>query len=182
MSDLHRFARLLQDDERQVLELDAPMRNGPSERSANALRAVAGQFCVETAKRYRPKPDGRTYCNIYVWDVTTALECPIPHWIGAEGMRVETTCNMLLPWLINEGLQQGWSEVDELAAGAAAAAGKPAIAIWRNPTNRPGHIALLLPSPDTTTRIAQAGKECLFDVPMVEGFGRVSPIRFFTHS
>lgn len=182
MTDFHRFTRLLHDDERQAHELDAPMRNGPLERSANALRAVAGQFCVETAKRYRPKADGSTYCNVYVWDVTLALECEIPHWVGPVGARTETTVNMLLPWLINEGKLQGWSEADELAAGIAAAAGRPAVAIHRNPASgKHGHIALLLPSPDTTTHIAQAGKECLFDVTLAEGFGRIHPIRFFIH-
>lgn len=180
--DLQRFARLLHDDERQALELDAPMTNGVGQRSANALRAVAGQFCVETSKRYRPKPDGRTYCNIFVWDVTRALEAEVPHWLGTVGARIETTCNMLLPWFVNDGKALGWTEADELSAGIAAAAGHPTVAIWRNPTNKPGHIALLLPSPDTTTRIAQAGKECLFDVPLAEGFGRIHPIRFFTHA
>lgn len=183
MSDLHRFERLLQDGERQAVALDAPTTNAAGQRSAGALRAVAAQFQVETAKRYRPR-DGKTFCNIYIWDVTRALGCEIPHWLGTTGARIETTCNMLLPWLLNAGRTEGWREVDELSTGIHTAEGGPAVAIWRNPTGKPGHIALVLPDTDTSTstRIAQAGARCLFDAPITEGFGRIlSSVRFFIH-
>lgn len=179
MSDLHRFEALLQSDELQARELDAPMTSAPCQRSPDALRAVAGQFAVETAPRYRPK-DGKTYCNIYLWDVTRALGCEVPHWVGPPGMRSETTANALVTWLLAEGSTLGWREDDERAAVAHAAFGRPAVAAWRNPAGH-GHVALLLPSPDGEARVAAAGARCLFDVPLVESFGRIYGIRFFLH-
>src|SRR6185503_20779706 len=35
--------------------------------------------------RYRRVPNGPTYCNIYVHDVTRALWSSIPHWVQARG-------------------------------------------------------------------------------------------------
>lgn len=165
----------------------APRQNGAHLRSPQALRAVVAQFQVETNPRYQPE-NGHTFCNIFVWDVMLALRCELPHWVDdggnptAPGKGNETNCNALVPWLEKHGERFGWIERSEESAALHAANGGPAIAIWRNPSGRPGHVAVLLPSSDSVTRVAQAGARCLFDVPLIEGFGgKVFPLRFFIH-
>lgn len=185
-----RFQAALDDSERRWAVVEAPLRNDALHRTPAALRAVVAQFDVAHSARYQPIAGKATYCNIFVWDVTRALGCELPHWVDPAGRSVEpgkgteTNCNILVAWLEQRSvIGHGWREVaGETEAGMWAANGGPAIAIWRNPSGKPGHIAVLLPSSDTTARIAQAGKECLFDVPLVEGFGRIYPIRFFTHA
>jgi len=46
--------------------------------------AIIDQFAVHTRERYRPR-EGKTYCNIFVWDVCSALGSEIPHWLSASG-------------------------------------------------------------------------------------------------
>jgi hypothetical protein len=153
----------------------APLQNAPGKRSPEALRAVLAQFDVVTAKRYLPTASA-TYCNIFAWDATSALGAEIPHWVGGR----ELNANATLGWLESSGPANGWREVDELEACGFASLGKPAVAIWRNPTGKSGHVAVLLP-PGPGTRIAQAGATNLFDAPLAQGFGKAKPIRFFAH-
>lgn len=77
-------------DPRQWLPVDAPLTNGPGNRSPELLRAVAAQFDVAHNERYRVQvitlPNGRktlrTWCNIFLADVLLALQCGgWLHWI-----------------------------------------------------------------------------------------------------
>lgn len=153
---------------------DAPVKNAPGERSPGALRAVLAQFDVAKNPRYQRTPTS-TFCNIFAWDATRALGCEIPHWV--ESPRHELNVNATVEWLEIVGPEAGWKELDKLDATLCASTGRPTVAIWKNPTGKSGHIAMLLP----TGRIAQAGAQCLFDVPLAQGFGVVKPIRFFSH-
>lgn len=175
--------------------VDAPRTNGVHLRSPQALRAVVAQFDVEHSPRYQPirevLPNGKTklttFCNIFAWDVMRALKVELPHWVDENGTPCEPgkgrelNCNALLPWLEEHGKTYGWSEADEPTAAAHAANGCPAVAIWRNKTGGPGHIAALLPGADTTTRIAQAGARCFFDEPLTSFGVAVKHLRFFIH-
>ncbi|MDR3278373.1 MAG: hypothetical protein LBT12_06325, partial [Oscillospiraceae bacterium] len=59
--------------------------NTAGDRSPENLRAAVDQFDVENAERYRPHRNGSdTYCNIYVWDVTSALGAEIPHYVDSQ--------------------------------------------------------------------------------------------------
>lgn len=159
----------------------ARLTSCPSCRSPEALRAVAAQFDVATEARYRPRDtsgDGLidTHCDAFVGDCTAALGAPIPFWWRAK----ELSANGSIDWLEKHGPRYGWRRALGDAARAMAAAGRIAVATWRNPAG-PGHVALLLPpAPDGTIRIAQAGRRCLFDVPLVEGFGS-HPVVFYVH-
>lgn len=186
------FARALAVPNEQWKPLTAPLRNAKDARSAAALRAVAHQFEVATANRYQPKrrEDGKleTFCNIFAWDVSRAMDAELPHWVDRNGdpapvskSNVELTCNALLPWLEEHGKRFDWTEVQtEVAAATHAAMGKPAVAIWRNKSG-PGHIAVLLPSSTAETRIAQAGARCFFDEPLTSFGVAVKHLRFFIH-
>jgi hypothetical protein len=155
--------------------------NGPGERSPLELRAVCAQFDVEHAGRYAVRDmngDGRseTFCNIYVWDATTALKAEVPHWVGKS----ELNANAVIDWLAWYGSAQGWLETGKADALAYARRGCPVVVCWKNVTGGSGHVAMMLPPHDTEPRIAQAGRRNLFDVPLSAGFG-ARPIRFYVH-
>lgn len=78
---------------RQWLSVDAPLKNGPGNRSPELLRAVARQFEVERNPRYA-RSVGATWCNIFLWDVTAALRCEIPHWIEVGRILHDSSVDM----------------------------------------------------------------------------------------
>ncbi len=153
-------------------------------RSGNHLIQVCQQFSVETAARYQPQKDGtgkivRTFCNIYAADVLQALSVPAPlHW----WMSTELRANDLTAWFAKHGPTYGWSVTDELAARAAATAGRPTIAIYTASVGD-GHVAIILPSdPAGPTMVAAAGASCFCNGPLGNSFGGVHPIVFWTRA
>jgi hypothetical protein len=76
---------------------------------------------IENA-RYRPdfnqeKGRWRTWCNIYVHDVTRAMWASIPHWVQARGRWHELTANATFDWLRSEGRGRGWIPIDAKLCG-----------------------------------------------------------------
>jgi len=163
------------------LPVDAPLKGNEDERSAHLLVDIAAQFDVVNAARYAPKPDGRTFCKTYLWDVLTALGCGevAAHWVDrsgiptAPGKGFETRANDVV---MNLGRgRYSWRQVDELAAYAHADSGRPAVAGWYN-RQGPGHVALVLPG----HVIAQAGAVNFVGKPVAAGFGG-KPVSYFIH-
>jgi hypothetical protein len=125
-------------------------------RSAGALNKVISQFNVESASRYRPWRNGNTYCNIFVWDVTRALGCEIPHYVeresgdaryypdvkGAYELDANATCD----WLKRRGADYGWREITAAEAQQYANAGYPVVSAWRNNGGGAGHVQIVCPS------------------------------------
>ena len=140
------------------------------DRSASLYRAVIDQFSVETAERYRPFRDGYTYCNIFMWDVTSAMGAEIPHYTnpqtgepmyypdikGANQMGAIATDE----WLKKYGPEYGWRQVDAETAQRYANEGKPAVTT----AGSLGHVQIVCPSRDGDfdpvrgVTIAQAGR------------------------
>lgn len=171
--------------------VEAPLRGAPGQRNRGTLLAVVAQFHVETTRRYQPTKTA-TWCNIFSWDVTSALGCEVPHWIepktgkparmgrGAQ----ELNANMTLVWLVNRGPEHGWRETVRHEAQVQAELGFPTLAIWRNPLPlASGHVAVVVPTVHPSVmHVAQAGSRCFTSAPLEDGFGRnTAPIRFFTH-
>ncbi|MDR3209094.1 MAG: hypothetical protein LBT36_00500 [Oscillospiraceae bacterium] len=145
--------------------------NAEDERSAESLRAVIDQFNVETAERYEPYRDGYTYCNIFVWDVTSALGAEIPHYIdpatgapmeypdvkGASQLGAVATES----WLLEYGARYGWYEADAETAQRYANEGKPAVTT----AGSVGHVQVVCPSvtgeldPVRGVSVSQAGSK-----------------------
>lgn len=154
----------------------APLRGWPRTRSPEQLIAVAGQFDVENAERYRMRDitgDGKpeTFCNAFAADVCDALGAPIPY---------RTLANELQAWLLVEGPSHGWRLAPNIiAATAMVAAGCPVLATWHNPDG-PGHIAVGVPSCDAGLHVAQAGRSNFSCRPVTAGFG-ARPLRLFHH-
>jgi len=150
-------------------------------------RAALEQFDVTECARYQPK-GGQTFCNIYVWDCTRALGCEIPHWVtstgdaaksGQEGA-IELSANAIKAWLDKHGTRMGWIETTSWGAHEAASKGQPVVAVYQAEKGH-GHIAMILPGPNSTLHVAQAGKFCLFDAPLAAGFGKHFPT-FYRHA
>lgn len=139
--------------------------NAPGYRSPEAYTEVIEAFNVETRKRYLRWPSGETWCNIFVWDATSAMGAEIPHWAdkktgemcfsaddpkGVE--KYELSANETFRWLSAHGEKYGWYECTEAEALEWANKGVPVVAVWKNTeinpkTNLPysGHIAMVVP-------------------------------------
>lgn len=137
------------------------------------LHDIITALDVEKALRYAPRGD--TYCNIFVWDVSRAAGCEIPHWYDLQtgqyrevGHGIEMHANRMVDWL-----KGNWAEMVRDAAFDAAAAGYLVVCGWRNPGGI-GHVAVLLPE----GTIAQAGASNFVGKPINHGFGKY-PVRFF---
>jgi hypothetical protein len=171
------------------LPLAPRVRGKADQRSPERYLEVLRQFDVETNERYKPdSKDGkrRTWCNIFVWDSTSAMGCEVPHWYDeatGEATRVgrgrEMTANGMYRWLESFGPAHGWRKVGEDEAQDNANQGKPTIAAWLN-TGGIGHVAMVVPGNPGWTTIAQAGRLNLFGVPLGRGFGAAKP-DFWTH-
>jgi hypothetical protein len=169
----------------------APVRSLLGHRSPLELLAVVSQFHVETAERYAPRRTSlglETRCNIFLWDVTRAMDAEVPHWVTEEdlpcavGKGKELTANGTVAWLSSvPARHRGWEEVQEPTARVLACEGKPVVAGWMN-GHSPGHVAIVIPGsePIGPTLIAQAGAECFSSGPLVRGFGH-RPVQFWAH-
>lgn len=152
----------------------AVLTNGSDNRSPTAYRAVVEQFDVTYNPRY-VKRDGKTFCNIFLWDVTRALACEIPHWWGTR----ELNANDIAIWLTAHGADFGWKRITTAESAAKKAAlGFPTVAAWHN-VGGTGHVAVVIPGKDRIS-IAQAGAFNLWDEPLEKGFGTARPI-FYSH-
>ena len=154
-----------------------------TERLPENLIKAAEQFNVAEHVRYRPWL-GKTYCNIFSWDVARALGLDTPpHWVTQDGNPApalgpgahELNANDLARWFTLHGGRFGWKFLDTKdEAEMRADLGYPTFAVWMN-THGHGHISLMLPH----GRIVQAGRRngvMLFE----QGWGDIHP-QFYTH-
>ena len=140
-------------------------------RSPELYNAVISQFKVETAERYKPFRDGYTYCNIFMWDVTSAMGAEIPHYTDPEtgepryypdvkGAKSMTAVE-IDGWLKKYGPEYGWNEVDAETAQRYANEGKPAVTAGGSID----HVQVVCPSkngefdPIRGVTVAQAGSK-----------------------
>ena len=106
---------------KDIVDADVPW-NVPTHRSRENYNAVLDYFNVGNSlgdkvkdhkrlenDRYR-RIDPRTWCNIYVHDVTRAMWANIPHWVGKS----ELSANRTVRWLdSDQGRKNGWIKIDE---------------------------------------------------------------------
>ncbi|MCK5129564.1 MAG: hypothetical protein KAQ68_06920 [Clostridiales bacterium] len=173
--------------------------NNFSNRSAQMYRRVIDQFNVENNPRYTPNKNGRgdTYCNIFVWDVTQAMNAEIPHYINpvtkdpmyypnTKGAK-ETTANRIYDWLHEKGAEYGWKKVDAQTAQRLANQGNPVVTAKHN-TGKSGHVQVVCPSKDGTydsrrgVTVAQAGSKLSSYTYATRIFGsNLSKVTYFAH-
>lgn len=165
--------------------------NAVGERSPEAYNEVMEAFEVSTNPRYQPR-NGDTWCNIYVWDVTTAMGCEIPHYYnkttGAPmtrseclknpGTYYEMSASRMTKWLEKYGAQYGWVECDEATAINSANQGMPTVTVGTDT----GHVAMVAPQKEgeTGVMISQAGGRNFEHGKLSNGFGK-HPVKYFYH-
>ena len=146
--------------------VNGQITNSIDDRDPDKYDQIIEQFQVETNIRYVKNQQGKdeTYCNIFVWDVTRAMNAEIPHWVDLKGRPVgllegnELNANMVVDWLNNNGEIYGWIEISAQIAQEKANQGKPTVVVWKNPSGI-GHVAVVRPGEITSEgpTIAQAG-------------------------
>lgn len=169
-----------------------PLRNTANARAAATFDEVIDQFAVGHNPRYRPR-SGNTYCNIFLWDVTRAMDCEIPHWVDARGNPAapfeagayEMNVNGTVAWLTNYGTKRfGWLLTDAATAQQYANTGCPAVALWRNPVGEHGHTVIVRPGQLLPTRgaaTAQAGRLNFNQGHIKDSFGNAVP-KYYVHT
>ena len=158
-------------------------------RSPALYDRVINQLAVEINPRYR-RSGAATYCNIFVWDVTQAMNCPVPHWVLPGGAIAdprqlagaqELDADEVSAWLTAHGAANGWQLATAQLAQRHANKGKPAIAIWSNQRGH-GHMAIVRAGVITADgpAIAQAGEHNFTYGHLTYGFRMKQPL-FYTH-
>ena len=165
-------------------------------RSPSTLRQVIDQFDVEHSERYTPyRRGGDTYCNIFLWDVTSALNCEIPHFVNAEtgvprgypDIKGATELNAVATedWLTQFGPNYGWRETNAATAQDYANQGKAAVTT----AGTIGHVQVVCPSADggfdpiRGVTVAQSGSKntSYTHLSGIFGSSSMSKVRYFIH-
>ncbi|MDR0935458.1 MAG: hypothetical protein LBM98_02115 [Oscillospiraceae bacterium] len=173
-----------------------PLTGDETNRSAERYNAVINQFAVESNPRYTPGKLDSTWCNIYVWDVTSAMGAEIPHYVDpatgeprkypdTEGAR-ELGAIATETWLETTGSDYGWLETTAEQAQYAANAGLPAI----TSSGAIGHVQMVIPSkdgnynPQTGAAISQAGRNNYAYSTVNETYTQAAMpnVRYWVHS
>ncbi len=108
--------------------VQAPLQSLPGKRSRKLYENVLRQFALLTNPRYGDDAPGKTRGHIYVWDVSRAMQCEIPHFVGAKELTLAQTCD----WLRHEGPMRGWKRVTDSEIYERAKAGYLVIALPRD--------------------------------------------------
>lgn len=165
----------------QALPADPPFVCIP--RSPLALHSLIDQFSVEASLRYRrgllngkPSPLARSWCNLFVSDVTLAAGCPIPRSIKGKFLTANDQCD----WLAIAGASEGWERVELERALVEVERGLIVVPAWKNPNPKEsGHVAICRPAPrgpDGQLWMAQAGYRNFVSGTLASGFGRKAPV------
>ncbi len=125
--------------------IQAPVQSREGRRSSELYQNVINQFAVGKNPRYEPDAPGRPRGHIFVWDLSRAMNCEVPHFVGAKELTLSQTCD----WLRHEGPMRGWVRTAMEDAHAAACAGQMAIALPRDIKVK--QIAVLLPLEEKNT-------------------------------
>jgi hypothetical protein len=105
----------------------APVQSRPGRRSWKVYWNVIDQFAVGHNPRYAPDAKGLR-AHLFVWDVSRAMGCEVPHLVGGREINLGSTVD----WLRNEGPSVGWRKAQTPAALAAAEQGLAVLAVPRD--------------------------------------------------
>jgi hypothetical protein len=136
--------------------VQAPIQSREGRRSRETYRMVINQFAVGKNPRYAPDAPDKPRAHIFVWDVSRAMNCEIPHFVGPKELSLAQTVD----WLRHEGPMRGWLRVTIENAKAEALEGKLVVAVPKD--TRVSQLAVVLPEEETSSDgkpyVAAAGK------------------------
>ncbi len=142
--------------------VNAPMQSKPGRRTAVLYQNVIDQFASGYNQRYQVDASGKSKTHVFVWDVTRAMNCEVPHFAGGR----ETTLGQMVDWLRFEGHTRGWQKANAEAATAAADRGEAVLAVPQEGKLR--LLAVVRPGglgPDGFPRVAAAIEDTGNDLP-----------------
>ncbi len=119
--------------------VQAPLQSREGRRTREVYDMVVKQFGITVNPRYADDAPGKTRAHIFVRDVSRAMNCEIPHFVGAKELTLAQTCD----WLRHEGPMRGWKRVTDADIYEAAKTGHLVVALPREARTK--HIALVLP-------------------------------------
>lgn len=147
-------------------------------RTAEVYAQVINQFGVGTNPRYEPDAPGKPRGHIFVWDVSRAMGCEIPHFVGPR----ELTLAQTVDWLRHEGPMRGWQRAGEYDVVQVANQGCLVVAVPKDVKTK--MIAVVPPQEDDAAdgkpRLTGAGKERGSMKALMDIFG-VRLIEYFAH-
>ncbi|WDV47119.1 peptidoglycan-binding domain-containing protein [Clostridiaceae bacterium M8S5] len=156
--------------------------NKADSRLGGVYDIIIDQFNVEMNERYLQN-NNKSYCNIYVWDVTKAMSAEIPHWIYrsndsiykyntqisySENAKIahELSANSVYKWMKKHHKEIGYKRVNALNAQQSANKGNPTITMWYSKFGGSGHMQIVRPlpynesyNPSKGVYISQAGSK-----------------------
>ena len=121
------------------IAVQAPLQSREGKRSRELYENVVRQFGVTVNPRYGEEGPGKVRGHIFVWDVSRAMNCEIPHFVGAKELTLAQTCD----WLRHEGPMRGWKRLSGEDIFTAANSGRLVIALPRE--MRTKHLAVVAP-------------------------------------
>ncbi len=170
-------------------------------RSPALYRSVIDQFDVKNNPRYAVNKNGNndTYCNIFLWDVTRAMNAEIPHYVDPATLEArsypnvsgakELNANGIYDWLAQKGASYGWVQVSPEQAQMYANQGKPVVTAWKNTSGGHGHVQVVCPSsdgrydPERGVTIAQAGRRLMNYAPITDVYNdSLSSVVYYAHA
>lgn len=157
--------------------VQAPLQSREGKRSKEIYEMLIKQFGLTVNPRYADDAPGKTRGHIFVWDVSRAMNCEIPHFVGAKELSLAQTCD----WLRHEGPMRGWKRVTDTDIFEAAESGRLVIALPREARTK--HIAVVLPQPVPDDHSPRLSGICLkrdINVHPREMFG-AKPVDCFYH-
>ncbi|MEW6430282.1 MAG: hypothetical protein AB1730_02135 [Myxococcota bacterium] len=158
--------------------VQAPVQSREGKRSRELLEQVIRQFAVSTNPRYGEDAPGKPRAHIFAWDVSRAMGCEIPHFVGAKELTLAQTCD----WLRHEGPMRGWHRVGEYDVLDAVNRGQLVIALPKDiKVKLLAVVAPQEPAPDGKPRLTGACLKRGYGFTPQECFG-VRPVEFFTHA
>jgi hypothetical protein len=153
----------------------APVQSVAGKRSAAISEQVIAQFAVGTNPRYEPDAPGKPRGHIFLWDVSRAMGCEVPHFVGPRELTIAQTCD----WLRHEGPMRGWRKVGEVDAFGVSNEGFLVIALPRE--IRLKQLAVVAPQPlSAKPLVTGAGLKRGSLLPALEVLG-VRPVEYFAH-
>lgn len=158
--------------------VQAPVQSREGKRTRELLEQVIRQFAVSTNPRYGEDAPGKPRAHIFAWDVSRAMGCEIPHFVGAKELTLAQTCD----WLRHEGPMRGWHRVGEYEVLEAVDKGQLVIAMPKDiKVKLLAVVAPQEPPADMKPRLTGACLKRGSGFSNMDCFG-VRPVEFFTHA